>query len=565
MTARAQMAGRPTEWLLRLEVAGRVFRFATRALDVVEADGRSHRYVDALDVGDVRRSEISIAITVLPVAIDWAELAAWGVSLASGTAALYRYWVGLELEQCECRAVGPVCDPEWGAPNEPMTFSIDLSIGEDAAVIPSPFQRIDESTWPVTAFRYTDEPAIGACGPIVIGCPGGAGFSPTTSAWTYIRTGGTVAAAPAYLVERVGTVRPASNGGTPSGQRSAKLLIAYHEVQATEVCVADLSDGTAEPIAVSHTTDLRGARVAYVDFATTPTVRAMPGHEYATAWKPGQGGALRRDRSGILRGAGEVIDYLLSEAIRGISPGVRFGGRYDAGRQQAQRPYLDRFLVDAVINEAVPVNDWIKANLGILPIEWVRGPGGWYWQAWRYDAQAHEAVAVLDTSKQRLRRVSRFREPAPEYSRFVLDYGRVGDGIYQRRKVLSGAVASPTADDRPSWRCAVAETRIAARSGLSVSMSGAGVRTLSVQSDAISDDATADRVLDAWAARFATPPTPVAYEGEPDLEALNIGDIVLVTDAESYLSGRVALVRDVIPGDWCTLELELLADTGRRA
>lgn len=543
MPARNQIrSGRP-EYLLELRLHGTPYRFGSIPLRIAKADGTVTTWQEGLvAVEGLPRSADSAAITISGGSVHWALLASRGQDLASGRATLYRWWAGQTLEQAEIVLDGAVDGPEWGDFNEPMTFTLQVEPWKDRALLPSSTMRIDESTWPVDTSAVVDEPARGAQYPIPIGRPGAA-------AWDIydelVEDGSVIAASPAYLVEY-------SESGI--ARDLSKLLVSGVPVQASTVWVVDTSDGLVEARTVQYASDLRGRRIAYVDFASATVIRAIEGHEYAIAFPPDHGGVWDSEMQSYARGAGSVLMLLYGSLLSRIEPGLAVGMPIDRGRMAAQRAYLDQFAIDAVIRDTTSVHDWVSRELApFLPITWVRGQGGWYWQAWRWDATSEQAIAHLDTGTGRVKRLSRIKAVSSDdtYSQFRLEYGCGADGAPLRRRILAAEADPNDSRVRPSWRCWQARAKEQYRSGGSLA-------EWAETAQAIQDDATADRIVEWLAARYATPPSEATYEGGPELESLQIGDVVLVTDADMYLDRRVALVRDIVPGEVVRVDLWLL-------
>lgn len=543
MPPRSQIrTGRP-EYLLELRLAGTPYRFGSVPLRVPRADGTTTTWQEGLiAVEGLPRSADSAAVTIASGSVDWARLASRGQDLGSARATLYRWWAGQVLEEAEVVLQGGVDAPEYGDVNEPFTFSITAEAWRDRALLPSATMRCDSSTWPVDTAAVLDEPARGAPYPIPIGRPGAAAWD---AADNLVDAGAVIAASPAYLVEYhdSGIARDLS-----------KLLIAGCPIQASIVWVVDASDGLTEARTVQYASDLRGRRVAYVDFASASTLRAVEGHEYAIAFPPDHGGIWDAESQSYARGAGSVLVALYGPLLGRLEPGSSVGVPIDLGRMAAQRAYLDRFSIDGVIRDTTSVHEWVERELApILPISWVRGQAGWYWLAWRWDAAPEDAVALLDVGTGRVKRLSRIRAVPTEdiYSQFRLEYGCGADGAPLRRRILAAEADSNDTRVRANWRCWQARARQQARDA-------GGGSEWAQTSQVVQDDATADRVCEWLAARHATPPVEATYEGGPELEALQLGDVVLVTDPDMYFNRRIALVRDIVPGEVVRVDLWLL-------
>lgn len=547
--SRSPTRGGRALWLLELDFGGGVLRFAEEAVSVTRENGLVLHFSTGLLVQGPARSADQATVSVRGDT-DWAQMVARGTDLSAGTGRLLRWVEGTVYERARLSLVGRVEEPEWGEPEEGLEISIVAAPSEDRALVPSPLSRICDETWPVDSNFRIPENCREAVYPIVIGYPGAAGFD---GLGALQRSGQSIQAVPAYFCE--------FNAGALYGPDS-KLLIAGHEVAAEQVWIFDATEGTSDIRDVEHTTDLVGRKVAYV-LLVASTVNRDETHEYYSAWPITEaGGAYNADRTGALRGAGGVISFLLSDALRRVSGGARSILRFDRGKQAAQAAYLDRYLLDFAITSPVTVADWIRTHLSpILPIRWVEGAGGGYFCAWRYEAVASDRVMHLDADRGQVTRASPLRGPAGErFSRFRFEYapGAAGAGSYDRRRVLGapplpGEPVDPR--QRDSWRCAVARSREARRTG------GDGIVEWAYRSDVIQDDGTADRILDSLAARYAIPPIPVTYRGRDELETLEIGDVVTITDSAIYLDERVALVADLVPGpDGSVVELEILAD-----
>lgn len=546
-------------WLLDVDYGGYVLRVSSSSVVVDAEDGRTRSYQAGLTMADPARSAESIAVTIDGTAVDWPSLFARGQDPSTGVATLRRWYPGQTLEDADVRLVGAVDDVEWGARVDPLTASLVTEPWRDRTMLPGPTLQFGEDTWPVHVLGVADELVAGKAYPIIIGCPGGAGLA-QVGEWYLLRTGGAVAAAPAYLAEKVGDTYTVSS----------KILVAGHAVGATECIVHDASDGTSWIFPLATDVDGLGQVVTVTDFATagSSVVRPELGHAYFSAWRTGidstgarvaHGGLLRTDGSGeLLRGLGEVLVWLYTQGARQLGA-ARSSVRFDAGRQEAQRAYLDRYLIDACISSPTSIDEWVRTHCeSVFPIRWVTGSRGGYWLALRWDATELDAVATLSADTGRVRRVSRVRSTTQSaYSRFTLEYGRVADGEYIRRATLCGKPDPDNGDERASGRCLVAQMREATRTG------GDGIREWSATSDVIGEDGTAAAALEALAARNAVPPIPATYEGDPELEALEIGDVVVVEDSEIGWTRRVALVWDLTPGDVVRVDLMVLADLAR--
>jgi hypothetical protein len=538
VTSRADVLGKAPYWLLEIDMEGRIFRFSTEPLEVTRANGSTVAFRGGLSGLSVSRSAASVAVTVSGE--DWALLEAQGVDIASSRATLWRWFDGQNLNDAELIRAGRLDRPEYGPIPEPLTFSIVDIDWTDQTVVPSGDMVIDDTTWPVTSPFELQDGARGASYPLVIGLPG----------WCYLEPGSTAfafAVGPAYLVEY--------NAGTAFWFNS-KVVFAGHGLAAASVRLHDLSDGVYEQRTVKYTEDLRGRRVAYVDFlGPANVVRPIDGHAYAVSFLDLAGyGAGLEWKGEPIRGAGQLLCYLLTENLFSTDRTVKM--RVDIGAQEAQRAYLDRWKIDCVIAEPADVLAWIRAHLvPILPIREVQGPGGIYFAVWRYDATAADVVLTIDLDRG-AHLDGRIRDAGKVYNEFVLDYRKDATGEYLFRRTLTAEAEAADATVRGSYLCRISQERERARTGVS------GVRLKRGTTDVVWDSGTADLILQSWALQHAIPPVAATIRGGQGLEILRRGDVIALNSTTMYWTDRLAIVEDLTSDDSgvVVLDVSVLAD-----
>jgi len=146
---------KPLYWLLDLDFAGQTLRLATAELDIASDAGDLHfsgalhevQYAQAMELLDSQLTQASVSIdAVLPV--DVPALVARGYPLegVSGTLALWRE--GTAYESRRVVLVGAVRDPEYGAADEPVSFTLEDELWQSEAVIPQAGLDVSEDTWP---------------------------------------------------------------------------------------------------------------------------------------------------------------------------------------------------------------------------------------------------------------------------------------------------------------------------------------------------------------------------------------------------------------------------------
>ena len=546
---------RPGHWLLDVEVGGAVYRFADSDQDVT-AGSLTYVYAAGLDDLAVTLGEgpTTVAITLEPYAggISWAEVVSRGADVASGTATLRRWHEGQDRREAIVVATGRVMSPEYGADDEPLTFSFDSSRWDSTETVPPSTALVDPTTWPISLDPSgngdpmgVDPEAIGAAYPWVYGYPG----RNASQLW------GTIAldasASPAYVAE-VSTAAHLYTYG--------KWVIAGHAVGAATVRITDTSGGytkyggTSETLAVTAATDLRGRLVSVIEIGLGHNIHIVAGNEYWITWdSTGLGGRLDPETGLVMRRAGRVIEDLLQTA----------GVAYDRGRMAAFRARFDRLLVDCAITEAVRPEDWVDEHFGsLLPLLRREGPEGVWYELWRYDAgpadvEMHlvgdppdeaesEGVPVLRDGP------VRWGDASDVENDITLEYLASRAGYVKSIRMIGDAAPDGDVNELGSYLCAVSQARY-------------GTRSAVISTDIIADDASAQLALQ-WRASWKTlARRSIVVYGGPELAALSPNSVVTYGEAALYLDRALALVREVSIGlDEVTLLLELLDRPDRR-
>ncbi|MBM4368998.1 MAG: hypothetical protein FJ102_22470 [Deltaproteobacteria bacterium] len=471
---RAALLGREVHWLLELSWAGQAIRLSTEDLVVPSDDGDlayaggldELRLAEALDFLSQSADPASLAVeAVLPV--DVPSLVAQGHDLAAATAELSRVAGGDSYESRLVVLHGRVADPEWGARDEPVAFSIEEPPFEDRSSFPPSRAQVDNATWDGGGISDADR---GRPYPWVIGQPGLDYCTGSQGTWCDKRT---------YW---------------------HRLVVAGHPITATQVTINQDNDVGGEVVNVRRQADALGQVVTVVDFHED-LYDSGQANDLGADYQPAVaddvavfvqfdqgGGGLAGPSGDLMRGAGEVLLWALEQTTL----------RIDRGRAMAAAPLLDQFKLDFVIDERVRMWDWIAANLlPVLPVSMVTGPLGVYPLVWRYWATASDAVAHLDTATDaHLERASRVRADSSDIrNRLELRYGlSIRTGEFQRVARLShhedekaavdlrgfgAARVRLTATRAGSWGAGIAVTTTAG--GSLVVTENTAARTIQVQ------------------------------------------------------------------------------------
>jgi hypothetical protein len=244
-----------------------------------------------------------------------------------------------------------------------------------------------------------------------------------------------------------------------------------------------------------------------------------------------EAGGLQGEDGGLMRAAGDVLQWLLRQS----------GHEVDRGRFAAVRALLQGYRLDLTIDEETTPWEYVRAHiLPILPVSIVAGPEGLYPVVWRFDATAADAIAHIDTGLdpqiQRMSAVTYDRTAVRNDITLRYAYAvRTGQYLGELRY---GADATDGAV--PSLVCNLSQRRYLRPDGSSI------VARHTVESPCIYEDATAHAVLQWMTRAYALARRRVSYIlPESDWGWLERGQVVTLTDAELYLTGQVAIVESV--------------------
>lgn len=583
-------------WLLDLEFAGQVVRVSTTDLDVTSDEGVLHytggleevTLSEAVELLDSQLTEASVTISaVLPV--DVPTLVARGHRLegATGTLALWRE--GQTYEQRRIRLIGRVQDPEYGSQYEPIDCTLQAEVWQTDREVPAPGLEVTGATWPDSLqdtyfagwavkpdlFGSLLPEDLSLPYPVVFGKPGRTGGLSDPS-WE-----GSIAV---HISRDRGSVGAAATPGPA-------IVIAGHRVNAESVYLYTESIQNAtwnyhksgfpfgfptdNGFLVEHWTDARGNVVAVVPGvargdtagAASALVNGIPvctlGSDYMNnnlgsddsyrdyddgngskvyvpiyvGWydrtRSDEGGGMVGDDGELVRGAGDVLTYLLRQT----------GMQVDAGRCAAAASMLNDFKVDCAIDARTNIWEWLSANLlPLLPISIATGPEGLYPVVWRYDATAREARWEIDVDADpSISRAGRVKIDSSEIAnKFRIDFcrNRRTDEPMQYRG-LDATYDSDEPSVRASYLCAVSQARYR-------TSRDSGIREKQLDTAIIWDVATADAILAVQARAYALARRTVSYVvGGERWDTIERGDIVTITDSEIGLSAQVAMVREV--------------------
>lgn len=537
-------------WLLDLDVGGRVFRFASRAASVTAADGRTLEYREGLAPLSITSStggDSSIAVTVSS-SDDWASIVAGGTQIERRSAVVRRWWPSQDLEQAQVYARGKTRGVEFGAATEPLTLSIERSYSSESLILPDPQAVIDDVTWPDDHGHTPGDgyamatKAEGVGYPVIFGCPG---HNP--------ERGLPLAAVP--------VVSPSARVSSGNYTTTTKMLIADRRIHATNVQLWNVSISKSDALAVQTTEDALGRTVSYVDFSGISSITAA-GETHAF-WVGFQdefegvattfgGGILNDAQTAPIRGAGDVIEWVLLN-LTALD--------VDVGRMAAAKPVLNAYKVDSYINGRVNAWEWLEREVfRLLPVMVRESSEGVYVVPMRWDATPTDVTRRLSVERGDIRRDGAVRTLTQDViNEFTIDYRGVqgGQKWYARRVVTAepGYISTryDTYDERVygSLRCKQSQTVF-------------GIIPETYQAASVWDHPTASLIANSLVARYALPKTMTTYVGGGELETVEVGDVVSITDAECSIEDRLGIiVEQTINDSSVSLEVLLLDPTAR--
>jgi len=517
-----------TRWvLLDLTIAGRVFRYTTYpgALEVSDADGRAWLYEGGLDAtipARVSGEMQPIGITIPPSGDQWASLASLGIEYDRARGIVRSCYVTRDgtaecLDSCTIAVDGYFTGITYGDSFTPLTGTIepdDLGTG----VAPEIDAVIGPSTFDTSA---VSDKAIGKTYPIIIGTPGqtGEGTDPATT--------------PAY---KVGALR---------------LLIAGHPVLASTVDIIDDEGNEVTSLAVGTASDLLGRTYSYVDTLVSPW---SDDRTYSVVWDDGGGLADPQASASLLRGAGSVIQWMLTT----YAP--RF--RLDVSRQTSVRAKLDRYLLDfAIISSVDPVAFVRKTIASVIRVDEHRTTHGTAWLPRRLTATSADVSGHLNADDGgNLDLDPTITVDSGAIANVIrLQYGVTGRSGNKALTII--ADRDNTSDVDPSNIDARKVGSYACR----LSQDRYGRRVSAVSTSIVMDDATASLVLADLVAQRAWPRRIVSGTGDITLDRYEPGDVVTLTHTGLKLSSVLCIIRSIEPQvDTVGITLEIVDDPARR-
>lgn len=504
-------------YLLDLTIGGHVLRLTD---DPATVDGYPYRAGLGVTAQGRNVERASIVAT-------WEPPDGWGVYIGENgpieesRAVLRWHRDGETLDEARTILDGAAVSVAHGGPGEPLQFALVRTIGSES-LMPPPTSAIQSSEWtdPQTA-------AIGKSPPLIFGYPGARQSS-----------GDSVPAVPVLFT---------STSGTPV------LVVAQGSIAASTISLSRMTPGVfvtwnGAPV----TEDTRSGRTLSIVLGTlgAPAGFHVDDGVYVSHFDDEtatHGGVADYDGS-VIRGAADVARWML-EQYSTI--------RIDYGRWAEVEDWLNSYLIDTYIDAPILPLEWIgRSLLPMLPVRLRQGSSGLWMQRHTYTATPSDAVRSLTAGRdvQRAGMVSRRDEV---YNRFSISY-RQGNRRYYSARTLQGKPGilnrTPAGYDEREY----------GRPDLELSEARYGVRSAPLIECPITwDDATASRILQDQADRYGWPKRAVQYVGGLDLDRLDPGQFVQLTDPELACVDALAMVEEVTTSiDEVVLDLTILDTPG---
>lgn len=433
---RSQLTGKQTYWLVTIQYAGKSIRLSTAELDIESDDGDIHYFDgiddiamrDSLELFNDSLSENSLSLEAM-FPVDVAALTSVGHDLSSSEVEVSEWIEGTTYEARRVAMVGSISDPEYGDTNTSVRFTIVSDATADTTEVPEQSAKVSTAT---------ANPAVLADGdlelpyPLIFGHPGQIDedsyvtgsqmvwMDKTTAHHEGVIAGGWVTARYVYLNNDDFT--------TPTLFAIASRVDLLGRPVSMITSQAGATPGSTPETGTAYEF---GLDAAGVDASFQPAISDSV--KVCVSWRDPDDlnrGGMAGDDGETMRGAGDILMYLLRQSKKGA----------DVGKIKAIASRLNAFKLDFVIDEFTGPLEFISANLlPILPVSLVSGPAGWYLVFWNYMATSADVLSTIDED----------RNPAIDFgerisydngkiaNQFVIKYAiSIRTGNYQRSVTL---------------------------------------------------------------------------------------------------------------------------------
>lgn len=511
-------AERKGVWLLDLEIAGELRKFATESQTVTTRDGRSLLYVAGLTEPAITRAqqglaEASVSLEIV-TADDWARIEADGHTLERGRGILRRWHEGQTLERAEVYLSGLLKGATYGEAQEPLSFQLARESKSESIELIDPQSIISEDTWPVRLGYAPEDNVIGASYPLIFGCPG------------HNPTGTPKPAVPALMVEGA------------AATVASRVLISLGAIDAASVRLHNTTTGTEDTVPTIGAFDELGRSVTLAEFTGTSVLGDLS-DEYWIGFQDDAtfgGGIQNPYQAGRpLRGAGDVIRYVLQQYT--TIP-------VDNGRLSANLAELNRYQIDTWLNVPTNALEWLQSEVfSWLPVQLLESSQGLYVRPYRFDQTQADVVAWLSADRRDIERQGQLQRLNQAIHNEITVRYRPANG--PGTAWLSSITITSKAGQLSVTDAETEDPRILSSYLAQRSQTVYGVRPLIIDLPQTWDDTTAELVAKDRISRHAWHKRTATYQGGSDLEAIEPGSCIALTDSAVHLNEALALVVDV--------------------
>lgn len=510
MLSRSQIAGARLVTVLVLTVRGTRYRVATRSLSATNTDPTEGASILQI-AGGLTEPDIvaelepgdGVGVEVL-VPQKWhAEIIA---GLADATGELCQIREGDDWQDRVKLVRGSVLEPVYGDSSEPLSFTLSSDPWSDRALLPLSTWQVTASTWPRSGSSLAvPESTLEQWYPVVFGEPG--------ATLTDAR------AVPALLVEL-----DAGTGDNSANDATVLLCVGDCTCIGGSVTLYNDSQETSATVTPEAATDALGQPVV-VAIVPAATLAIADGDELWWCPTAGAGGLRSPGSTSTMRGAGDIVAYLLGLSTVPVA----------TDRMQAAIAELNRYTLDFYLNDPVsPLSVVVDQIAAVLPFRLVAdGAEGVYPVAIRWNATSADATWVIDPSTRGGYRsspvsVGSVRDVA---STIRLDFAPdAKEGGYHAHITAAPTTVTDDPYQQPHPRCRAAATR------------WPGERISSVETGVIADLSSAVLALECLVAQATDLTETVEVVLPQEYQAMQPGDVALVTLTEVGWSARVCQV-----------------------
>ena len=404
-------------WLLQVQYAGQIYRWATEPIDLLKNDGTRLSYEGGLDVEldedlelfDDAPTPPSVSFRNLPMRDDLTVFSARGATFRGNPGELSILRAGDLWEQRHVRVSGTVRGAAYGAHPRPVAFTLEGRPFDDSAPLLDPRHKVTAETWPLAPSR-----SLGRFYPAPIGTPGVYREADGSDGKTY--------GSPVIKVD----------------DTAHTAIVADGEVSASTVQIirADEPDPAfaSASFALTTTTDALGVTVTVADLSSSSLVGFEDGDEYYARWDNGSA-LLDDDRQPII-GAGDLARWALR----------RTNIEIDTGALQAARPRMNQIKMSGYVDDG-DAGAWelvFRAINPLLLISWIRGPKGLVPIQWDPDLVEADAQFRLEHGRNCLVSEDIVEPMATPINQIDLGFSfRADTGKPRRRLMITGAPTTP--------------------------------------------------------------------------------------------------------------------------